>query len=227
MNRCKTIVLHDSFAFKGGGERLIKSLCQGLQLDLAFGEQKDQGFDLGALAGNLIDLNIRSHLWGWRTVKRFYGFRYKTRFLKNYQTVIYSGQNSPFAVNNHPDGKNIYYCHTPPRSLYDLKDYRLASLPFNQRLSHRAFNLGFQPLFESAIGKMDVIIANSVNIQKRIKQFLHKDSTVIYPPADTQNFHWLGQEDYYFSFARLDPLKRVDVIVKAFTQMPDKRANEK
>lgn len=223
VNRCKTIVVHDSFAFKGGGERLIHTLCQGLNLDLTFGAQSDQGFDLSALPGNCMDLNIQSHLWGWRTVKRFYGFGFKTRFLKNYETVIYSGQDSPLAVHNHPAGKNIYYCHTPPRSLYDLKDYRLGTLSFGQRLSHHAFNMCFQPLFESAIRKMDVIVANSINIQKRIKKYLRKDSIVIHPPCDTQNFHWQGQEDYYISFARLDPLKRVDIIVKAFAQMPDKR----
>jgi len=223
VNRSNTIVLHDSFAFKGGGERLVHTLCQGLDLDLAFGERSEQGFDLDNLPGTLIDLKINSHLWGWRTVKRFSGFALKTNFLKNYESVIYSGQNSALAVRNHPDGKNIYYCNTPPRSLYDLKDYRLASLSFTQRLNHHAFNLCFQPLFESAIDKMDLIVANSVNIQKRIKKYLQKDSVVIHPPCDTQSFHWKGQEDYYFSFARLDPLKRVDVIVKAFTQMPDKR----
>ena len=70
---------------------------------------------------------------------------------------------------------------------------------------------------------MDVIIANSVNIQKRIKHYLKKDSIVIHPPCDTKSFRWLGQEDYYFSCARLDSLKRVDIVVKAFNQMPDKR----
>jgi glycosyltransferase involved in cell wall biosynthesis len=219
----KTIVLHDSFAFKGGGERLAHTLCHGLRLDLAFGERSDQGFDLSDLPGKLIDLKSYSKIWGWRTAKRFYNFCYATDFLNYYETVIYSGQNSPLAVHNHPAGKNIYYCHTPPRSLYDLKDYRLASLSFSQRLQHRAFNFYFQPLFESAINRMDVVVANSVNIQKRIKKYLHKDSIVIHPPSDTESFHWLGQEDYYFSFARLDSLKRIDVIVKAFTQMPDKR----
>jgi glycosyltransferase involved in cell wall biosynthesis len=223
VNRSNSIVLHDSFAFKGGGERLVHILCEGLDLDLAFGERSDQGFDLEALPGKLIDLKVGSSLWGWRTVQRLYSFILKTRFLKHYESVIYSGQNSTLAVHNHPGGKNIYYCNTPPRSLYDLKEYRLASLSFTQRLNHHAFNLGFQPLFESAIDKMDLIVANSVNIQKRIKKYLQKDSMVIHPPCDTESFHWKGQEDYYFSFARLDPLKRVDVIVKAFVQMPDKR----
>jgi glycosyltransferase involved in cell wall biosynthesis len=223
VNRDKTIVLHDSFAFKGGGERLVHTLCRGLELDLALGEQSDQGFDLKTLPGRLFDLKLSSQLWGWRTVQRFYNFGFKTKFLKNYETVIYSGQNAPLAVHNHPAGKNIYYCHTPPRSLYDLKDHRLASLSLVQRLNHHAFNLGFQPLFEIAIDRMDVIIANSVNVQKRIKHYLQKDSIVIHPPCATQSFRWRGQEDYYFSFARLDPLKRIDVVIRAFNQMPDKR----
>ncbi|GJL77297.1 MAG: mannosyltransferase [Nitrospinaceae bacterium] len=223
MNLNKGIVVHDSFVFKGGGERLVHTLCLGLNLDLAFGAQSGQGYDLGKLPGKCIDLDVQSKLWGWRSVKRYYGFRQKTGFLKNYQTVIYSGQDAPLAVNNHPQGKNIFYCHTPPRSLYDLKEYRLSSLSTPQRLNHKAFNLFFQPLYESAIHKMDVIVANSANIQKRIKNFLRKDAIIIHPPCDTQQFHWSGQKDYYLSFARLDPLKRVDILVQAFTQMPDKR----
>lgn len=223
MNHNKALVLHDSFVFKGGGERLVHTLCQGLNLDLAFGAQSDQSYDLTKLLGKCIDLKVQSKIWGWRTVKRVYGFRMKTRFLKNYETVIYSGQDAPLAINNHPGGKNIYYCHTPPRSLYDLKEYRVASLSPSQALIHRAYNLCFQPLYESAIQKMDVIIANSVNIQKRIKKFLGRDAVVIHPPCDTEHFQWLGQEDYYLSFARLDSLKRVDIIVQAFNQMPDKR----
>jgi glycosyltransferase involved in cell wall biosynthesis len=223
MNHNKTIVLHDSFTFKGGGERLVHTLCQGLNLDLAFGTQSGQSYDIAKLPGKCIDLKIQSRLWGWRTAKRFYGFRRQTRFLKNYETVIYSGQDAPLAVNNHTEGRNIYYCHTPPRSLYDLKEYRFSSLSPAQTLTHRAYNLCFQPLYESALRKMDVIVANSMNIQKRIQTFLSRDSVVIHPPCDTDNFHWLDQEDYYLSFARLDPLKRVDIIVKAFIQMPDKR----
>jgi glycosyltransferase involved in cell wall biosynthesis len=223
VNPNNAIVLHDSFAFKGGGERLVHTLCQGLNLDLAFGSQSGQSYDLTKLPGKCIDLKLQSEIWGWRTVKRVYGFQVKTRFLKNYETVIYSGQDAPLAVNNHPRGKNIFYCHTPPRSLYDLKEYRLSSLSPAQALNHRAFNLCFQPLYESALRKVDVIVANSVNIQKRIKKFLGRDAVVIHPPCDTEHFQWLGQEDYYLSFARLDPLKRVDIIVQAFKLMPDKR----
>jgi len=223
MNPEKAIVLHDSFAFKGGGERLVDILCRELNLDLAFGNRSRQGYDLTKFPGKCIDLKIQSSLWGLRTVQRFLSYRFKTGFLRDYETVIYSGQDSPLAVVNHPRGKNILYCHTPPRSLYDLKEFRLSTLSSRQALAHRIYNRLFQPLYEAAIGKMDVIVANSVNIQRRIKTYLHKEAVVVHPPCDIEKFPWMEQGDYFLSFARLDPLKRVDRIVKAFMRMPGKR----
>ena len=46
---------------------------------------------------------------------------------------------------------------------------------------------------------------------------------VIHPPCGMEGLRWLGQEDYYLSVARLDPLKRVDVIVEAFKGMPHQK----
>lgn len=223
MNRADALVLHDSFAFKGGGERLAEILCRGLRLDLAFGDYSEQSFDLKTLPGRCIDLKAKSGIPGWRTLKRFWAFGARTRFLKNYETVIYSGQNSVLAVYNHPSGKNIYYCNTPPRSVYDLKDFHLATLPKGQTPVHNAYNFIFRPWYEAAVDRMDVIVANSKNIQKRIKAFLNKDSQVVHPPCETEKFRWMGQEDYYLSTARLTPLKRVDTIIEAFLQMPDRR----
>ena len=220
MKHSDTIILHDAFAFKGGGERLIYTLCHELKTDLAFGHQTADSFDLTKLPGHCINLEAETNLPLWRTLKRFSTFRQKTRVLKNYKTVIYSGQNSPLAVINHPKGRNIYYCHTPPRSLYDLKAAHLASQPPLRKLAHHLYNAFFQPLYEDAVQKMDVIVANSCNVQSRIKKYLGLDSIVIHPPCDIESFRWVGQSDYYLSTARLLSYKRVDVIVKAFTLLP-------
>ncbi len=70
---------------------------------------------------------------------------------------------------------------------------------------------------------MDVVVANSVNVQQRLWHYLGVESVVIYPPCEIDGFRWLGQGDYYLSVARLDPLKRVDVIVEAFKKMPHQK----
>jgi len=223
MKCSSTVILHDAFAFKGGGERLAHILCRELEADLAFGYINKNSFDLNKLSGRLINLKSESNLPFWRTIKRLHVFRKKTKFISAYKNVIYTGQNSLLAAVNHPKGKNIYYCFTPPRSIYDLKKDHLATQSPLMKLSHILYNIAFQPLYENAIRKMDLIVADSKNVQSRIQKFLGLESIVIYPPCDLDKFCWVGQKNYYLSTARLAPYKRVDLIIKAFLKLPKKR----
>jgi len=223
MKHPDTVILHDAFAFKGGGERLVQILCRDLKADLAFGYRNKKTFNLDELSNNLINLESESKLPAWRTIKRLHTFRNKTKFLYRYKNVIYTGQNSSLAVSNHSEGKNIYYCFTPPRSMYDLKESHLASQTPLERLRHVLYNAFYQPLYENAIRKMDVILADSKNVQNRIQKFLGLESTVLYPPCDVDKFNWMGQDDYYLSTARLTSYKRVDIIIQAFIKLPEKR----
>lgn len=77
---------------------------------------------------------------------------------------------------------------------------------------------------------MDVIVTNSKNVQKRLQDFTGFRSEIIYPPTDItrfsphqdqKNITGTHPDDYFLSFARLSPPKRVDVIVDAFLDMPD------
>ena len=223
MKNSDTVILHDAFAFKGGGERLVNIVCRDLKADLVFGYRNKSAFNLDDLPSKLINLDSESNLPVWRTIKRFHAFRNKTKFLNDYKNVIYTGHNSPLAVSNHSKGKNIYYCFTPPRSIYDLKESHLASQSHLGRLRHGLYSAFYQPLYENAIRKMDLILADSKNVQNRIQKFLGLESTVLYPPCDVDKFNWMGQEDYYLSTARLTSYKRVDIIIQAFIKLPQKR----
>lgn len=73
---------------------------------------------------------------------------------------------------------------------------------------------------------MDVIITNSKTVEKRLAHFTGYESEVIYPPTDTSRFapHSLASKNpknYFLSFARLSPPKRVDLIIDAFVRMPE------
>ena len=158
MNRSNSIVLHDSFAFKGGGERLgPHPLSEDWNWIWPLANDRIRGLTLMLYRGSSSTLKIRSHLWGWRTVQRFYSFTLKTRFLKNYESVIYSGQNSPYSpFATITLAEKIFIIATRRRAPFTTSRTTgwLPCLSL-QRLSHRAFNLCFQPLFESAIDKMD------------------------------------------------------------------------
>jgi len=127
------------------------------------------------------------------------------------------------AVHQYPSAKNIFYCHTPPRFVYDKRQHYFSDLNVLKRQAFKALLSWFQPKYESAIAKMDVVLTNSNYVKQRIHNSLQIDANVIYPPCDTQHFKWKGSGDYFLSTARHDQLKRIDSIIKAFKLMPDKK----
>jgi glycosyltransferase involved in cell wall biosynthesis len=71
--------------------------------------------------------------------------------------------------------------------------------------------------------RVDYFIANSNFISKRIKKCYNRESITIYPPVNTMDFDYTQKkEKYYFTCSRMVPYKRIDLIVKAFSLMPDK-----
>ena len=221
----KTVILHDYFRFMEGGGRLSLILARHLDMDLGYGfkVKNHPFFDEYGITGQEYDLGVFGYLPGWRNIRLLQAFTGRTKFLNRYETAVYSGFYAPLAVGNHSEGKNIYYCHTPPRYIYDQREFYFSRYPIWFRPMINWLIGCHQPQYEEAIKKMDRVVTNSFNVKKRIKKFLGVDAYVIYPPCETEKFTWGGQEGYYLSAARLDPLKRVDIIVDAFIKMPDQQ----
>ena len=70
----------------------------------------------------------------------------------------------------------------------------------------------------------DILLANSKFIAKRINKVYRRESQVLYPPVAVDEFK-LGETtgNYFVTASRLVQQKRVDLIVKAFSEMPDKQ----
>lgn len=221
----KTIILHDTFLYKWGGERLILMMAKALEADLASGFFSQWSFDLRKewFKWKMISLSNEVFKKWFRHFKLKFAFLFKTKFLKEYDTVIFSGDSISAVRNCDKNIKKIYYCHTPPRYLYDLKEIYIKKVPFLLRPVFLFVSYIFRKMYESDIKKMDVILTNSINTQKRIKKFLWLDSTILYPPVNLEEFKFIWQKDYYLSFARLSDAKRVDRVVEAFKQLPDKK----
>lgn len=216
-------VIHDLFQIKGGGERLIQTLCQATGADLLTAHVGQDTFDLSQLPGHVNNLDALSSIHGIKTISLARAFKHHQPNQTNYQQVIYSGVASPLAVHKYPAAKNIFYCHTPPRFIYDKRQHFEAELSVIKRQAFKALVHWFRPQYEAAIKQMDVVLTNSNFVKQRIHDALGVESTVIYPPCDTQHFKWLGEGDYYLSTARHDELKRIDQIILAFNQMPNKK----
>jgi len=156
-----------------------------------------------------------------RHIKLKFSFLLSTKFLKEYDVVLFSWDCISAVRNCKKDSKKIYYCHTPPRYIYDLHDLYLAKVPFYLKAIFKLACKIFRYLYERDLSKMDLILTNSINTQKRIKEFTWYDSSILYPPVDTSRFVWLWQKWYFLSFSRLADAKRVDKIVSAFRELPN------
>ena len=115
------------------------------------------------------------------------------------------------------------YCHTPPRPITDQFKAKIKLQPIFLRpflwLGAKIFLL----LYIIDTSRFDVIITNSNNTKNRLKKYTGFDSTPIYPAAQTDKFKWKSQGDYYLSFARLEKIKRIPMVLDAFERMPDKK----
>ena len=73
-----------------------------------------------------------------------------------------------------------------------------------------------------AADRVDHFVAISREIQRRITRYYRRDSTIIYPPVDTERILPAnGDVDggYFLIVSRLIPYKRIDLAVQAFTEL--------
>ncbi len=222
----KLLLFHDYFAIRGGGERLVLTLAEALGGDLVYGYRTSDTYERAMFPSGTLDLRLPLLLRrsGVRPLALACLFARQRRAAEKAQIRIFSGVAAPFAAPPRSSAaSNIYYCHTPPRFLFDQRAHFVAQLTRSQKMAALPLLDWFEGAYRRAIARMDIIVANSENTRRRIMHFLGRDSVVVYPPVDTDRFVWLGQGDYYLSTARLTPLKRVGAIIEAFRTMPEKK----
>ena len=212
-------------------------MAKSLNADLISGFFSEWSFNPRELGfnGNIIQLGkpifkkwIRHLILKWR-------FSQNAKILENYDTVIFSGDCLWALRHVRQDAKKIYYCHTPPRYLFDFRERYLAKYSwFARYIIGKIFDY-FAHAYIQNLSKFDTIFTNSINVQERLKRFCWYDSILLYPPTDIERFSlaehekWLpidgfpDYREYYFSFSRLSPPKRVDMVIDAFLGMPDKK----
>ena len=124
-----------------------------------------------------------------------------------------------------PGQIHICYCHTPIRYYWSHYDeYRLnpqfGKLNWLARLAMPFFVPPLKKADYEAAQAVDVFIANSTEVQRRIKKYYDKNSTVIHPPVDVDRFEPARTRgDYYVALGRQVPYKRIDLAVAAATEL--------
>lgn len=126
-----------------------------------------------------------------------------------------------------PDQLHISYVHSPIRYAWDLQHQYLRESGLDHGLKGILAKWILHKMrmwdYRTANG-VDHFIANSHFIARRIKKVYGRDADVIYPPVDVDSFTFNNQkEDFYLTASRMVPYKRIDLIVEAFSHLPNKK----
>ena len=147
--------------------------------------------------------------------------------LLNYDLIISSSHCVAKSVKKHNPQTHISYVHTPVRYAWDLREEYLREAGLNKGIKKVLANLVLDYIKKfdlNTIDRVDYFIANSQFVRKRIRRIYGKDAKVIYPPVDVHKFKLNeNKEDFYIVVSRLEPYKKVHLIVEAFTRIRDKK----
>lgn len=146
--------------------------------------------------------------------------------LAGYDIVISNCHAVSKGVRTSPRQFHISYIHTPIRYAWDMEqDYlELSNLKGVRGMLARTLLYYIRAWDRGAARRPNQLLASSQFAARRITRAYRRDSTVIYPPVNTE-FYKPGRpkEDFYITISRLVPYKRIDLIIKAFHHMPDKK----
>ncbi|MFN3874110.1 MAG: glycosyltransferase [Ignavibacterium sp.] len=229
----KTALVHEWLVFYAGGERVFESFTN---------IWKDA--DVFALVDFLNDEHRKIILKGkhahttfiqklpfaekkFRSYLPLFPLAIESLNFSKYDVIISSSHAVTKGIRKKPNQLHISYCHSPMRYIWDEAETYFEAAKLNSGVKKIIATriLNYLRKWDLKTAKRpDFLLANSNYIAEKLKRIYNLESTVIYPPVDVDKFSCVEQkDDYYFVASRLVPYKRIDLIVEAFAQMPDKR----
>lgn len=217
-------VVYDFLQVVGGAELVSLELARRLpQADLWAGGIAEC-FPRDRLPANLqvLDPKPLPERTDLRALKTIFNFRRARGGLDGYDRIIVSGHYAPLMLGKPTVQKRIYYAHTTPLPFL-FEDRARASNGRSRvgRLVFRGFGHWLFGQFGQALGTMSAVYANSRYTADAFRARLGIPAQTLFPPCDVSQFKEQASEGYFLSFARQEPGKRVDLIVKAFLRRSD------
>ena len=140
--------------------------------------------------------------------------------LKKYDLIISSESGPSKGFIKSSNALHVCYCHSPMRYLYDMKEEYLRNYNFFYKKVINLIFLFMKKWDIDSSKKIDLIIANSNFVANRIKKYWKKDSQVIYPSINIDEFFISNEKkDYYLVLSELNEYKRIDIAIDAFNKL--------
>ncbi|ABF44652.1 glycosyl transferase, group 1 [Deinococcus geothermalis DSM 11300] len=143
--------------------------------------------------------------------------------LSGYDVVVSSSHAVAKGVLVGAEQLHLSYVHSPIRYVWDLYQQYLreANLTVGVRSVLARIILHYIRIWDGGTAnRVDVFLANSAYVARRIWRTYRRPARVLYPPVDTHRFDATqSREDFYLTMSRFVPYKKIDLIVETFTRL--------
>ena len=232
LNDASVAIVHDWLPLYGGAERLLEQIIVVFpQADIYTLIDTVPDAQRGFLGGRPVTTSFIQRLPFGRTKYRSYlpllPLAIEQFDLSTYDLIVSSSYAVAKGVITGPDQLHVSYVHSPIRYAWDLQHQYLreAGLERGPKSWLARLILHHIRLWDARTANgVDHFIANSHFIRRRIWKVYRREVKVIYPPVDVSAFGLCEQkEDFYLTASRMVPYKKMDLIVQAFSGMPDRK----
>jgi len=226
----KVAIVHEWFVDYSGSERLVEQMLEifpqaDLFAQVDFLPENMRGF----IKHKKVNTSFIQKLPKARTKYRNYlplmPLAVEQFDLSGYDLVLSNNHAVSKGVITGPDQLHICMCCSPIRYAWDLTHQYLRQSGLNKGLKGWLAKYILHKIRQwdhRTSNGVDHFIAISDYISRRINKVYRRPSTVIYPPVDTEKFPLRIEKDsFYLTASRMVPYKRIDLIVEAFSKMPD------
>ncbi len=222
----KIAIVHDWLTNMGGAEQVVinfKEIYKEAPIYTTF-------YNPNKLDDKLKNIEVKtSHLQKKKMVenhKKYFPLMpmaFEKFDLNKYDVVLSSSSSCAKGVLTKPGSVHICYCHTPMRYAWEKRDeYTEGMGKLKKKLVEILCH--YMRIWDVASSnRVDYFIANSTEVQKRIKKHYKRDSVVINPPVRCNMFNISETDgDYYLVLSRLVGYKRFDLAVQACSELGKK-----
>jgi len=224
----KVALIHDHLAQDGGAEKVLQVLAAMWPEAPIYTLLSDADNVNKYFPGRQVETSIIQKLPGGVKHYQWYLLLMPMAVeffdLRAYDLVISDTSSFAKGVITAPNTLHICYCHTPTRYLWSDTHQYINELKYNKwfkKIISLVLN-GLRLWDRAAADRVDLFIANSRTVQKRISKYYRRESEVIYPPVETEKFAVADisgqtpEQRYFLAGCRLAPYKRIDTVIAAF-----------
>ncbi|MEE9443811.1 MAG: glycosyltransferase family 4 protein [candidate division Zixibacteria bacterium] len=227
----KIAVVHDWLITYGGAERVLEQILSIFpQADLFalydFTPEGKRGYFLDKQVTTSCLQKFPFARKKYRSYLPFMPYAVEQFDLSDYDLIISSSHAVAHGIVTNAEQLHISYINNTMVYAWDLYHHYLAGAKLNKGFSGLLAKgiMHYIRMWDAASShRVDEYIANSRYMARRINKIYGRESSVIYPPVETDKFSFHAKkDDFYVVVSRLVPFKRIDLIVDAFNKMPNK-----